>query len=180
MPGGDENRAGTRTALNNGKPLTSLVGQCPNLDKVACYSKSFGGRGTTIQVGRRSPNAWGLYDMLRNVEEWCSDGEHKYTSSAKTDPEGPRASGVHRGGRSGGPARGCRSAARSDSYADGHFGIGFRVVVRCRLPYWNWTSWFSWEVQAEHGPNATLELKGETSLRKNPIKELEKQLRCAM
>ncbi len=43
----------------------------------------------TGEVGLRLPNAWGLYDMVGNVMEWCHDLYGKYKLSAQIDPIGP-------------------------------------------------------------------------------------------
>ena len=43
----------------------------------------------TARVGTYLPNAYGLYDTLGNVAEWCLDWFGMFTSEAETDPKGP-------------------------------------------------------------------------------------------
>ncbi len=40
----------------------------------------------TSPVRRFEPNAWGLYDMLGNVQEWCLDGYARYETGEGLDP----------------------------------------------------------------------------------------------
>ncbi|WGW13482.1 SUMF1/EgtB/PvdO family nonheme iron enzyme [Saxibacter everestensis] len=42
-----------------------------DLDSIAWYRANSDGR--THEVGGKQPNAWGMYDMLGNVFEWCWD-----------------------------------------------------------------------------------------------------------
>jgi formylglycine-generating enzyme required for sulfatase activity len=92
----------------------------------------------THEVGKKLPNAWGLYDMHGNVYEWCWDwyGDDYYTAAgAGSDPKGP-ASGEFRVERGGSWTNGevnMRSASRSRFYPNRrYYTLGFRVV--CNNP----------------------------------------------
>ena len=102
-----------------------------NLDEIAWYDKN--SDKTTHEVGKKKPNAWGLYDMLGNVWEWCSDWYGEYTKGQDKDPVGPRtgSSRVIRGDCcSDGAVRSYRSTNRDKSPSDYRScGIGFRIAL---------------------------------------------------
>ncbi|MFH1266972.1 MAG: SUMF1/EgtB/PvdO family nonheme iron enzyme, partial [Planctomycetota bacterium] len=94
----------------------------------------------THPVGRKNPNAWGLFDMHGNVAEWCNDvyGEDFYQSSPADNPRGPDDGEqvVLRGGAWNCTAEACRTARRvgeDPGFSDACFArdaIGFRCVRR--------------------------------------------------
>jgi formylglycine-generating enzyme required for sulfatase activity len=137
-------RAGTTTPFHFGSNLSAKQA---NFNGNYPYGKAE--KGTylrrTSKVGSYAPNAWGLYDMHGNVQEWCSDyyDPNYYKSSPTKDPKGP-AKGVLstdyndfyrvvRGGSWLDEARGCRSAFRWRAMPhDGYQLVGFRVVCEVK------------------------------------------------
>ena len=91
--------------------------------------------GRTHPVGKKLPNAWGIYDMLGNVWEWCLDSKHdNYTGAPNDGSAWEPDTGSDRIFRGGGwfyynPWY-FRSADRNGDYPGyGYSGIGFRVVA---------------------------------------------------
>jgi formylglycine-generating enzyme required for sulfatase activity len=116
-------RAGSQTRFSFGDDEAQL-------DQHAWYaSNSF----STMQpVGKKAANAFGLYDMHGNVDEWVEDTLHQY-NGAPTDSspwvDGDFDGRVIRGGHFQSESRYLRAASRRWLHAGGRDGIlGFRLA----------------------------------------------------
>ena len=86
----------------------------------------------THPVGKKTANAFGLYDIYGNVFEWCQDWFGPYTPDDKVNPTGP-ASGtdrIYRGGSWGNGPADSRAAARGGLAPESRLSsFGFRLVL---------------------------------------------------
>ena len=118
-------RAGSTSAWHFGDSLEDL-------ERYAWVDQ--GPKGRSRPSGTLLPNAWGLYDMHGNVQEWCADRyDHAYYSRADPiDPKGPESGDtrVFRGGEWHRNATISRSASRFNHAPDLEWhALGLRVMA---------------------------------------------------
>jgi len=120
-------RAGTTTAYNTGNTVNNNTGwyrantRSPYIPQI---------------VGLKPANAWGLYDMHGNVQEWCWDIPDLYPNEAQTNPTGPIptcpafcCNRVLRGGHAGWWEESIRSAYRNSLRPDfAYLDTSFRLA----------------------------------------------------
>lgn len=127
-------RAGTTTATSFGEKMSSRQA---NFDGNEPYNGADPGPylNNATPVGSYQPNAWGLYDLHGNVEEWCRDRlqwDAVEPSPGGIDPEITKEGNARalRGGGFVALGKTCRSAHRSLAVPDFRtHHIGFRVAL---------------------------------------------------
>ena len=135
-------RAGTNTDLNDGEDLVTSGGvEDAKMSEVGRYSSNTndtkGGYPYSQHtvVGLYRPNAWGLYDMHGNVQEYCRDFISPYDGTEATTDEVGQTDNTYvtvRGGSYINAAKKCRSASRNfrtKGISSGNYAYGFRVFL---------------------------------------------------
>ena len=134
-------RAGTTTPFNAEHSLdageANFYGHYPYeieenyFDDSALTAKPGEYRMTTVAVGSFAPNAWGLYDMHGNVNEWCFDIYGAYDTDKNDNPYGEESGTrhVYRGGGWNDFGKNMRSAYRAAGESDmKSYNLGVRLV----------------------------------------------------
>ena len=126
------------SALYNGHELFGSNYRTDLLDPIAVYRANSNSK--SAPVGTKEPNAWGLYDTLGNLFEWCLDRLTDETAvgfqmspDAVIDPLGVETGNyrVRRGGCMASNAVYNRASYRSTSYyTSTAYTIGCRVALR--------------------------------------------------
>ncbi|MEM7553303.1 MAG: formylglycine-generating enzyme family protein [Cyanobacteria bacterium P01_A01_bin.84] len=142
-------RAGTATPYHFGETITS---ELANYHPDNTFADEFTGeyREKTTPVGQFSSNAFGIYDMHGNVDEWCLDDWHLNYEGAPTDGSAwfdnnnnlhqKKETALLRGGSWFSSPGFCRSASRyfddrMERVSRSNFSIGFRVA--CEVENFN-------------------------------------------
>ncbi|RJP32051.1 MAG: formylglycine-generating enzyme family protein [Candidatus Omnitrophota bacterium] len=116
----------TCQAGNAAAPNNDAGSFCDELDSQAWFRGNAEGR--THEVGLKTPNPWGFFDMQGNVSEWCLDAEHS-NRIAEDHPLQMNSYRIIRGGSWDNSADYCRVGSR-DSLLQNHRSmcVGFRLV----------------------------------------------------
>lgn len=120
-------RAGTQTSYSYGSDVNQLQD----------YAWYFGYDGSVHEVGLKTPNPWGLYDMHGNAAEFCRDAYNaNLETNAVTDPEYVSGAGdrVEKSGAYDRQAADNRSAFRNSVGNGGTYRTGFRICVTLPPP----------------------------------------------